>query len=73
MKLHGSEGILLMEVESISARDRNIQIKGKMMGQVPMTVVLRPADLREAMKMLSLSVIWQGIRMLFTPGETPAK
>ncbi len=73
MKLLGSEGILLMEVESISAKGRNIHIKGKMMGQVPMTAVLRPGDLREAMKMLSISVIWQGIKMLFMRSDPPAK
>ncbi len=64
MKLYGSEGVLLMEVESIKACDRNIHIKGKMMGQVPMTVVMRPSDLREAVKMLRPSVIWQAVRML---------
>jgi|KBSMisStaDraftv2_1062788.scaffolds.fasta_scaffold03925_9 hypothetical protein len=69
MKLFGSEGVLLMEVESIAARDRNIHIKGKMMGQVPMTVVLRPSDLREVMRMLSLPVIWQGIKMLLLGGD----
>lgn len=65
MKLHGSEGLLLIEVESITGGDRAINIKGKMMGQVPMTVVLRPGDLRAALKMLSLPVIWQALRMLF--------
>jgi len=69
MKLFGSEGVLLMEVESIAARDRNLHIKGKMMGQVPMTVVLRPSDLRAVMKMMSLPVIWQGIKMLFLRGD----
>ena len=69
MKLFGSEGVLLMEVESIAARDRNSHIKGKMMGQVPMTVVLRPSDLREVMRMLSLPVIWQGIKMLLLGGD----
>ena len=69
MKLFGSEGVLLMEVESIAARDRNIHIKGKMMGQVPMTVVLRPSDLREVIKMLSFPVIWQGIKMLLLRGD----
>lgn len=72
MKLYGSEGILLMEVESIKASDRNIHIKGKMMGQVPMTVVMRPSDLREAVKMLSLSVIGQAIRMFFMRGDKQA-
>ena len=69
MKLYGSEGILLMEVESITARDRNLHIKGKMMGQVPMTVVMGPSDLRATLKMLSLPVIWQAIRMFFMRGD----
>lgn len=65
MKLHGSEGLLLIEVESITKNGDNINIKGKMMGQVPMTVVLRPGDVREAFRMLSLPVVFQAIRMLF--------
>jgi hypothetical protein len=72
MKLYGSEGVLLMEVESIAARDRNIHIKGKMMGQIPMTVVMRPSDLRQAVKMLSRSVIWQAIRMFFMGSDKQA-
>jgi len=72
MKLYGSEGVLLMEVESISARNPYIHIKGKMMGQVPMTVVMRPSDLRQAVKMVSLSVIWQAIRMFFMRSDKPA-
>ncbi len=73
MKLHGSEGMLLMEVTSITKNGRNINIKGKMMGQVPMTIVLGPSNLREAIKMLSASVIWQAIRMFFMRGEEPKK
>jgi hypothetical protein len=73
MKLHGSEGLLLIEVESISKNDRNINIKGKMMGQVPMTVVLRPGDLREALKLMSFSLVWQAIKMLFMSDKGKAK
>jgi hypothetical protein len=65
MKLHGSEGLLLMEVESITAKGTTIHIKGKMMGQVPMTAVLQPGDVREALKLISLKVVWQAIRMFF--------
>ncbi len=61
-----------MEVESIKAGERNIHIKGKMMGQIPMTVVLGPSDLREAVKMLSLSVICLAIRMFFMRGDKQA-
>ncbi len=57
-----------MEVESVTAKDRHILIKGKMMGQVPMTEVLKPGDLREALKLISLPVIWQAVRMIFMRG-----
>lgn len=72
MKLHGSEGLLLIEVESITKNDRNINIKGKMMGQVPMTVVLNPSNVREALKMISLGVVWQAIKMLFMADKPKA-
>lgn len=65
MKLYGSEGVLLMEVEAINAADDTLQIKGKMMGQIPMRVVVKPADLREAMGMLSFGLVWTAIKMLF--------
>jgi hypothetical protein len=65
MKLYGSEGVLLMEVESISANGRNLHIKGRMMGQVPMQVVMGPGELRETLKMMSLRIVIQTLRMLF--------
>jgi hypothetical protein len=65
MKLYGSEGVLLMEVEGIEAADQSIQIKGKMMGQVPMRVVVGPQELREAWNLLTLKVVWQALRLFF--------
>lgn len=65
MKLYGSEGVLLMEVEAIEAADQSIQIKGKMMGQVPMRVVVGPQELREAWKLLTLKIVWQALRLFF--------
>lgn len=65
MKLYGSEGVLLMEVETISANGRSLCIKGRMMGQVPMQVVIGPEELRETFKMMSLRVVFQALRMLF--------
>jgi hypothetical protein len=72
MKLHGSEGLLLIEVESITKNGRNLNVKGKMMGQIPMTVVLGPGNLREILKMMSLPVIFQAIKMLFLSDEKKA-
>lgn len=54
-----------MEVESISANGRNLHIKGRMMGQVPMQVVMGPGELRETLKMMSLRIVIQTLRMLF--------
>lgn len=65
MKLYGSEGVLLMEVESISANGRNLHINGRMMGQIPMQVVMGPGELRETLKMMSFRIVFQALRMLF--------
>ena len=54
-----------MEVESVSAKGRNLHTKGRMMGQVPMKVVMIPGELRETLKMTSISVVFQALRMLF--------
>lgn len=63
MKLYGSEGVLLMEVEAIEAADKSIQVKGKMMGHVPMRVVVGPQELREVWKLLTLNVMWRALRL----------
>lgn len=54
-----------MEVESIAGRGRNIYVKGKMMGQVPMEVVLGPTELRQTLRLLSFPLAVHAIRMLF--------
>jgi hypothetical protein len=54
-----------MEVESISANGRNLHIKGRMMGQIPMQVVMGPKELRETLRMMSFRVVIQALRMLF--------
>jgi hypothetical protein len=71
MKLYGSEGVLLMEVEAISARDESIQIKGKMMGQVPMQVIIGPQEIREAWKLMTLGVMVKALKLLVF-GKSPS-
>lgn len=71
MKLYGSEGVLLMEVEAISARDESIQIKGKMMGQVPMQVIIGPQEIREAWKLVTLGVMVKALKLLVF-GKSPS-
>ena len=71
MKLYGSEGVLLMEVEAISARGESIQIKGKMMGQVPMQVIIGQQEIREAWKLMTIGVMLKALKLLFF-GKSPS-
>jgi hypothetical protein len=70
MKLFGSEGLLLMEVDAITPSGREIVIKGRMMGQIPMMVVVGPSELRQTFGLLSIRLIFQAVRMLFLRGRT---
>lgn len=65
MKLYGTEGVLLMEVEAISANGPNLHVQGKMMGQVPIKVVIKPSDLRQAVAMVFPRLILKLFLMLF--------
>ncbi|MFN3472985.1 MAG: hypothetical protein ACK4ZW_02955 [Blastomonas sp.] len=60
-----------MEVEAISARDESIQIKGKMMGQVPMQVIIGPQEIREAWKLVTLGVMVKALKLLVF-GKSPS-
>jgi len=66
MKLFGPDGSNLMVVESVTVFGRDIQIKGKIMGAMPMTAVLRPREMRRAFRLITLGVLWQIVKMFFS-------
>jgi len=53
-----------MELEAIAAEGKRILVKGKMMGQIPMQVVLGPQEIREIWKMSSIALWWKALGML---------
>jgi hypothetical protein len=65
MRIFTQEGTELMTITSVEPRDGGIVIAGTIMGAMPMTGVIRPAELRAGRKFLSLKLIAAGIAMLF--------
>ena len=54
MKLYGNDGSELMTVSSIERQGSNLVIRGKIMGAMPLSAILRPAEARSALRLLNL-------------------
>jgi hypothetical protein len=48
-----------MEVSSIALRDNDIEIKGKGLGSLPMTMYVRPEELWQAFKLAPWALIFR--------------
>lgn len=64
MRLFGPDGSDIMEIEAIVLEKGNIVIRGKIMGAMPLSALIRPDQLRRGIKLISLRVILRGISML---------
>jgi hypothetical protein len=51
------EGIEMMDVKSIDRDGDNLVMKGKMMGAMHASIYLRPQDLWQALRLLSLATL----------------
>ena len=65
MKLFTPDNIELLVVTSLSPDAEGLLIVGKIMGAMPMKAVLRPAELRKSLRLLSVRTILALIGMLF--------
>ncbi|MFM9970704.1 MAG: hypothetical protein ACKVQK_20120 [Burkholderiales bacterium] len=65
MKLFTPEKIELLVVTSVSPHAEGLLIEGKIMGAMPMKAVLRPAELRKSLRLLSFRTLFALIGMLF--------
>jgi hypothetical protein len=65
MKFYTLDKTILMDITAVGPHDQGVVIEGKIMGTMPMKVVLRPAELRAGLKLVTPQLIWQLIRMLF--------
>lgn len=65
MKLLTSDQSELMEVSSLKTEGNNLIVVGTIMGAMPVEAMLTPAELRKAIKLLSLSIVFFVIGMFF--------
>lgn len=57
MKMFTRDGIEMLDVKSIDREGENLVLKGKMMGAMNTAIYLRPEDLWQALRLLSLPLI----------------
>ena len=65
MKLYTMDNTELMDVSAIRTEGASLVVIGTIMGAMPTEAVLKPAELRQAFKLISPKVIWCLIKMLF--------
>jgi hypothetical protein len=54
MQLYSSDRSVLMEISKIEREGRDLVIKGKVLGTMPMTARLTPQQCRKGLKLLSV-------------------
>lgn len=68
MKLYGADNKELMTVTAIERQGNELVIKGKIFGTMPMTAKLRPAEAKNALKLLGFKKALFVLSMLFRRG-----
>jgi hypothetical protein len=64
MKLYTTDNSELMEVSSIRPEGRNLIVEGTIMGAMPVRAVVKPAELRSALGLLSFKTKLHAVSML---------
>jgi hypothetical protein len=62
MKIFGPDNKELMVISAIDRQGRELIVKGKIFGTMPMTAKVRPEEIRSALKLMS----WRTLFFLFT-------
>ena len=65
MKLYASNNSELMEITRISRKDNTLVVEGTMMGAMPIRTILKPAELRSAIRLMDFKTILFALTMLF--------
>lgn len=52
MKMFSKEGVEMVEVKSIQRKDDTLVMKGKVMGSMATTILIRPEDCWQALQLL---------------------
>jgi hypothetical protein len=67
MKLTTPDGTEMIQISSIERSGSDLLIKGQVMGALPMSVVLRPEDARDGLKLMNWKVVIFALTLLFRP------
>lgn len=65
MKMFSKDGIEMVDVKSVEQDGERLVLKTKVMGSMAATIVLRPQDLWEALRLLSPSLMLRLPGLLF--------
>ncbi|MFC2950567.1 hypothetical protein ACFOOP_01410 [Marinicaulis aureus] len=57
MKLYSKDGVEVMSVTSIEHADGKVMVRGKMMKTMAMTIMVKPEDMAEGFRLLSLKTL----------------
>ncbi len=73
MKLYSPDKSTLMEVRTVKDHPEGLVVEGKIMGAMPMKAIVRPEEMRAALKLLSFRIVLKVIGMLLRGGKPPAR
>jgi len=73
MKFFTLDKTILMDLSTVTPHEQGILIEGKIMGTMPMKVVLRPEELRTGLKLISPRLIFALLSMLFRKSSQQKK
>lgn len=65
MKLYTTDNSELMDIASIQAEGRNLVVEGTIMGAMPVRAIVKPAEMRAALRIMSARTMLSAFLMLF--------
>jgi hypothetical protein len=65
VKLYTTDNSELMDIRQIRAEGRNLIVDGTIMGAMPVRAVVKPAEVRSALRIMSLKTMFAAFLMLF--------
>jgi hypothetical protein len=65
MRLYSTDDTPIMEINQVERRGKDLLIKGKVFGTMPMTARLSPDEARNGLKLLNLKLVLFMLTFLF--------
>jgi hypothetical protein len=65
MKLYATDNSELMDISKIYNDSNNLIVEGTIMGAMPIRAVVKPVEMRRALRLMSNKTKWSAFSMLF--------